>query len=361
MGAPRIERLDLNGILNGGMDSWFRFYQTTPTVTVNTATGIAQSYVADRMGYGTAGSTVKNFTIARSTQVPTRAQVGELLNYSLQFSCVTAITSPAATDVVLPIRYRMEGRDYAKYHGKTSTFGFWIFVTSSASFPIQVPVAFGNTSRSYVTTVQVNANSTWQFCTVTVPFESSGSYSFDNSLGIQITIGAGAVGSNYLATPNTWSSGDLYGVSGAFNVMGVNTNIMRVTGIGMVEGVGDLSGNFVRQGRTIQGEEYLLQRYFRLITGTGGVAVSTTTADQSVAFFPEMRAAPTMGFTGALQITDQTTTDFNQSSGNISQVSVKATGGRFRIANFTGLTTGKYYSLEPDNGGGTWATADAEL
>lgn len=262
MGVPRIERFEQNAIINGSMSFWQRV--AAATTTVNTATPVPQTYAADRHGYLTAGSTVKNFSIVRSSDLPTMAQMGENLANSYMFSCLTAITSPAATDLVLPLRHRLEGFDYQRFPGNVATLGFWIKVTSTASFPISVPVAIGNTSRSYVTTVPVAANNIWQFCTVQVTFEGVSGYSFDNSMGIQITIGAGAVGSNFVAgSANTWLAGDFYGVSGAFNSMGVNTNVVRVAAMSLVLGVADAAGgNFVRAGRSRMVEFQMCQRFY---------------------------------------------------------------------------------------------------
>jgi hypothetical protein len=304
MGAPRIERLDVNGIINAGMDRWERVLGAT--TTVNTATPTS-GYTADRFRYGTTGTTVKNFSVLRSTDIPSAAQVGERLNYSYQFNCLTAITSPASGDVVVPIQYLMEGQDYAKYHGKLATFGFWIKVTSTATFPINVPVAFSapQVTRCYVTTVSVTANNTWQFVTFNLTFESAGAFAFDNSAALKITVGAGAVGSaNLAASANTWVAGDSFSVSGAFNSMGVNTNVIRVTGFGIYEGAVSPQGNFIRAGRSLHGDFLLCKRYCEVWSGLSagqgvgnGAYVTTTNGRILLPFTVAKRAFPSVSFT----------------------------------------------------------------
>lgn len=361
MGAPRIDRLQ-NGIINAPLELWQRVGNAT--TTINTATPVSGA-TADRVLYGTSGGTVKNFSLQRdASDVPSLIGTGNHPpSASYRINCLTAITSPAAGDLVNPWQYRIEGYDYYPYHGNAVTFSFRIKVTSTATFPIQVPVAIGNNSRSYVTTVQVDANSTWQQCFVNLTLESGGSYNFDNTLGIKITIASGAVGSNFIASSaNTWLAGDFQSVSGAFNSMGVNTNVIRIACPQLVLGtLNSATGlRFARAGRNIAHEIELSRRYGQYLYGGVGVAINTTTTDVYAAFVPEMRAIPTPSVIGGnVQISDQFALDFNQSSPSVSAVAFNARGGRCRCGNFTGLTVQRFYSYENDGAGQIFL--DAEL
>lgn len=261
MGAPRLERLDKNIIINGWMDYWQRV--VGGTTTINDAAG-GNTYTADRYLCGRAGSTTKNFSILRSTDVPTIAQAGGKAAYSYQVNFLTAHT-PAATDTCSVMQYRLEGYDYAKIHDKTVAIGFWIKLTSTATFPItNFPVALNGTTHSYVTHVTINANNTWQFVKFQVPMGIFGTQ-FTTSLAMRLTIGS-ASGSNFqTATLNSWVSGpDYFNSSASFNLFSVNTNVMRVTGVTLIEGTTDMlnEGSMIRAGANISEELALCQRYY---------------------------------------------------------------------------------------------------
>lgn len=343
-----------NLILNGALHFWQR--TGSSTTTINTAGGA--SYIADRFARRNFGATNKNYSIVRSTDVPTAAQAGYVLPFSNQFSCLTAITSPVAADAVAHFQYSMEGYDYSQIHGRTAILGFWVKSTKTGSFP----VAFGNGTRSYVSSFTVNSANTWEQKSVTLTFESSGSYSFDNSLGLKITFAAGAVGSNSQAgSLNTWSAGDFYSTAALANIMDSNTNVIKITGIQL--NLGATLAPFKLYGDSVNAELVGCQRYFEksydidVIPGTidvNGKFFSVLRSDgafqMSVPFKQVKRATPSV-------------TPYSDSSGASGKVEVSGPGD----ISVTPSAVGQFEFILSASGGtapGTGAghfTADAEL
>jgi hypothetical protein len=261
MGTPRIDRNDRNFIINGNFDFWQRVVGTT--TTVNTASTV-YLYTADRMScYGT-GATSKNFSILRSTDVPTPAQSGNASLYSYRFNCLTALTSPAAGDLVRPLTYRMEGQDYQRLHGKACTLSFWVKSSKTGTFPVAFNTVSGP-NRNLISTFAISAANTWEFKTVAVTFESTGAYLFDNQLAMEITLAPAAQGTTWQGgSLNAWSTGTFYTTTAAAfaNIMDLNTNNMLFAQVSLVEGSSMGATGFSRAGRTIQEELALCQRYY---------------------------------------------------------------------------------------------------
>ena len=95
--------------------------------------------------------------------------------------------------------------------------------------------------------------------------------------------------------------------------------------------------------RPLQIEKMLVWRYLRPIVGFLGVANSGSNMQAALAH-QGMRAAPSYTATAALDMTDGYTADFSQSSANVGTVHEQtADNGRVDIANFSGLTSGRFH------------------
>ena len=257
--APRIDKIEKNAWINGNFDFWQRIAGNT--VTINTATP-QNFYGADRVLTATGGPTVKNYSIVRSTDVPTVAQSGFTASYSYLFTAISAIASPTATDVVNN-EYRIEGLDYARFHGKTAYLNFWVKNSVAGTYPISV---YANTpvNQSLVTSYTVNSPNTWEFKSLPITFQSAGAYAFDVSWQISIRMIAGGIGSNFNAAAlNTWQSGNFVthpSITG--NVMGAAGQTTRFSMISLTETAIAQGATYERAGRTYAGELQLCQRYY---------------------------------------------------------------------------------------------------
>jgi hypothetical protein len=120
--------------------------------------------------------------------------------------------------------------------------------------------------------------------------------------------------------------------------------------------------------RPIGTELSLCKRYFQRYTGgvgcgLTGVANSGTTLIMNFSLNTDMRVAPTVvSGSGQIWISDQYVTD--QSTASVSVASpqgVNTQGGRLTLGNFSGLTTGRYYSTPASSIGSGLIDFGAEL
>lgn len=247
-----------NHIINGVLDFWQEKVGTT--TTVNTAT-TTTTYPADMIKVVSTGATVKNYSLVRVTDVPTLAQSGFQSTYSLKFTTLTAIGSYAAGDLIETFRYDMEGLDYEKLHSKQVTLGFWIKASVAGIYS----VSFNNNAfdRCYVTTVTVNGANTWEFKTLTITLDTTGTWLFDTSVGLSIIIG-GLGGSTYTTSSlNQWQAGTFIVASTATNFIGTINSTFQIAQLSLVEGpLGLGAKGFARRGDSLQAELAMCQRYY---------------------------------------------------------------------------------------------------
>lgn len=283
-----------NIAINGAFDLWQEKQGTT--TTVNTAASQSPLFTADMFKARSFGTTVKNYNFLRSTNIPSLAQSGFQSTYSYQFQVLTAIASPAAGDLVLPIEYSVEGFDYEKIHTKTVTFGFWFFATVPGTYSF----ALGNSagSRSYVTTFTVNGASTWEFKTITVTLDNTGTWAFDNTVGITVFIAAFSGSGTATSTLNAWQSANVVAATTATNYFATVNAIINIAQFSIVEGpLGFGATGFARQGKDIQQETSMCLRYYWKSSANAVLCAgefNTTTAVRGIIQFPvQMRTPPT--------------------------------------------------------------------
>lgn len=260
-----------NLAINGALDFWQRVGSSTTTVN---SSSIQATITADMFKFDSGGSTNKNYSVVRSTDVPSQAQSGFVSTYSYLFTMLTGIASPAAGDYVVPIDYRMEGLDYEKIHAKVATFGFWFksSIAGTYSFALQN----GSQNRSYVTTFSQSGANTWQYQTITVQMDSSGTWNFDNTIGLIVLIGAVAGSTSSTSSLNQWQSGSFLAASSGTNWQATTNATVQIAQFSIVEGpLGLGATGFQRQGKSIAQESALCLRYFESVPWTGTPYSST--------------------------------------------------------------------------------------
>lgn len=248
-----------NIAINGALDFWQD--KVSSTTTVNTATG-GTVWIADMVRASHAGTSVKNFSVVRSTNVPDVSQCGFDVQYSSQFTQITGIPSLAATDIINPFLYSVEGYDYQRMHGKKVTFGIWAFssIAGTYSFGLRNSAA----TRSYVTTFNINQANTWEFKQITVQMDTSTSgYDFTTGVGILVSIGSVAGSSNVQSPSTSWQNNGLSVANTATNWAGTSGAVLRFTLFSIVEGsMGFGAKGFQRSAPTVAAELVACQHYY---------------------------------------------------------------------------------------------------
>tara|TARA_R100000995_G_scaffold36735_1_gene16785 strand:- start:1165 stop:2313 length:1149 start_codon:yes stop_codon:yes gene_type:complete len=278
----------LNKIINGDM----RVDQRDGTATIN-ATSV--TYNVDRwLGRGVASAGV--FTLAQDTTSPAN------FTNSLK-ATVTTADSSIASGSSYRVQQMIEGNNIADLNWGTSdaqsvTLSFW--VRSSVTGTFGGSVANGDYDRFNVFSYTISVADTWEYKTVTITGDTSGTWYTNTSIGIRLNFSLGA-GSTLLASAGSWGSSAKEGVTGQTNVIATNSATFYVTGVQLQTGSGASNFEYLQFGQQM----LLCQRYFYSLGGTAayefiahGMFTGTTTPLLRAELPVKMRSAPTLSTSG---------------------------------------------------------------
>ena len=268
-----------NRIINGDM----RINQRGASVTTSS------TYVTDRWQWDN-NTTSATLTFAQSSTAPTG------FTNSLGITVGTADTSIAAGDLV-DFRQYIEGNNVADFGLGTAsavsfTVSFW--VRSSVTGTYGASFRNSDSSRVYVSTFVINAANTWEYKTITVAGDTTGTWYTDNQRGLGMNICL-AGGSNYQTTAGVWTAtGNYRTTSAQANFLATTGATFYITGVQLE--AGSVATSFER--RSYGTELQLCQRYYQIGSITcykpthGG-----STALISTQYLCQTRATPTITVT----------------------------------------------------------------
>lgn len=230
--------------------------------------------------------------------------------------------------------------DWGTANAKPVTLSFW--VRSSLTGTFGGSVYNDDASRSQSFSYSINSANTWEYKTVVIQGDTTGTWNKTNLAGIRVQWSLGA-GSSYLGTSGVWGSTLLFGVPGQQSIVGTNGATFYLTGVQLE--VGSVATSFERRPYGL--ELALCQRYYETCAYdimTYGYVSNGNTFYKYTPFNVTKRTAPTMSFTnvGVNGFSNSAATNLSQVNG-ISWLNV---------ANYTGA--GSLYSIV------SWA-ASAEL
>ncbi len=280
-----------NRIINGAMAIDQR--NAGASVTVNSG---GQFFTADRFYAQAQGGGV--FTIQQSSTAPTG------FTNSIIATVTTADTSLAGTDFYV-IKQRIEGFNSADLGwgaagAQTVTLSFW--VRSSITGTYTGALINSAENRSYPFSYSISAANTFEYKTVTIAGDTTGTWVTNNGIGISVGFALG-VGSTYLGTAGSWAGSRLEGATGQTAWISTNGATFYLTGVQLE--VGTVATPFER--RQYGQELALCQRYY-LPVGYGellGVFQGPNNAVLWVNYPVQMRASPTTTFPSLTNAVDQ--------------------------------------------------------
>jgi hypothetical protein len=281
-----------NRIINGDMQIDQRNAGASVTLTSG---GI---YTVDRwIGF-------ENTDGAMTAQQSTAAPTG-FIN-SLLFTTTTADSSLSSTQFSCLQQY-IEGRNltdlgWGTANAKTITISFWVRSSLTGTFGGALRNAAGD--RTYPFTYTISAANTWEYETITIAGDTTGTWLTTNAIGVQVTFGLG-VGTDLSGTAGSWSGNNNLSATGAVNVMGTLNATWQITGVQFEVGSTATSFDQLPYGTELQ----LCQRYFQKIgfgsgNGVAGIAVRETSNTAGIGFaLPvALRTNPTMTVSGANRV-----------------------------------------------------------
>jgi hypothetical protein len=215
---------------------------------------------------------------------------------SLQFTTTTADASLSALQYAI-LRQNIEGfnfsdANFGTANAKTVTLSFWVRSSLTGTFG----GALNNNAvdRSYPFTYTISVADTWEYKSVTIAGDTSGTWLTNNSVGARVHWGLG-VGSTYSGTAGAWAGATYFSATGAVSVIGTLNATWYVTGVQFE--VGSVATPFER--RPFGTELALCQRYYYRVTLTAtaqdfgnGFNSDTVTARVLVPFPTTMRTNP---------------------------------------------------------------------
>lgn len=277
-----------NRIINGDM----RIDQRTNGSGLSISQALA-GFGVDRFSSSVSGATVG--TLQRSSVAPAG------FTNSLSFTVTTPDTSMTGTDVVT-IWQRIEGYNVADFgwgtsNASTITLSFWVRSSVTGSYGVR----FSNSGydRTYVAMYSISASNTWEYKTITLPGDTTGTWNTTNGNGVVVEFCISTGTTYHSSTSGSWQSGNFVSTSAQTNLVSTNGATFYMTGVQLEKGSVATSFDYRPYGTELQ----LCQRYCVAFDnrpiGTSyykfGVATwtSSTSAMVNVTFPVTMRSAPT--------------------------------------------------------------------
>ena len=192
--------------------------------------------------------------------------------------------------------YNVADLDFGKATAKTITISFW--VRSSLTGTFGGSIRNGAADRSYAFSYTISSANTWEYKTVTIAGDTSGTWLTTNGIGFRVLFGLG-VGASASTTAGAWTAGNFASATGATSVVGTNGATFYITGVQLE--VGTSATPFERR---LYGQELAnCQRYFEKIQPDSGyqmLASGFVTATTNGAFclpYSIKRTSPSFTFT----------------------------------------------------------------
>jgi hypothetical protein len=289
-----------NIALNGAMD----VNQFTPGGLLNLSSG-ASVYAVDQ--WLTSFTNATAAFQAQKISPPGSPPFGLAFPACLQLKATTAMLSLGTNDIAL-LYQNFEGYRIAKLgcgsaSGTGVAIGFWVYATVAGTGALSI--SNPNGTRCYLADFTVTSPATWQWVTIIVPPETSGSWVTTNAVAwypfLTFAVGPGSRGAS------GWNAGNFLGTSATTNFFASAGNVVCITGVVILPGAeAPSAARSPLLMRPTPEELKLCQRYYwsdynyGTALGTadslGTNAIATGTARLlSPGYFPvEMRVAPSI-------------------------------------------------------------------
>jgi hypothetical protein len=333
-------------------------------------TGVSSSdnYVTDN--FFTTVSSLGTFSISQDTDVPT----GSGFRKSLKLDCTTAASVDGASDYIA-FQKRIESQDLQLLKKGTSsaeyvTIAFWVKSTVTGTATLEIE---DENSRTISQTYTISSANTWEKKVLSFVGDTSGALGNDNAKGITLIwwLGAGTTFTSGSLNTSWNAQNNANRVSSSnINIASSTDNNFYVTGVQLEVGQFDSNSIPSFQFEDVGTNLNRCRRYCFVsgYSGDGGakcvadfgIAIGATVVDSYMDLKPEMRAAPSMSNSGALNISNGSSAVAASAIAINSTINSRQFAG-VRTTCSSGLTGGALYRIEESGSSGAIITLDAEL
>jgi hypothetical protein len=194
------------------------------------------------------------------------------------------------------------------------TLSFWVRSSLTGTFGGALENASVN--RAYPFTYTISSSNTWEYKTITVVGDTTGTWGTGNGVGIRVWLNLGA-GSTFSGTAGAWAAADYRSATGATSVVGTNGATFYITGVQLEKGSTATTFDYRPYGTEFQ----LCQRYYETFEAGAsntnyavGFARTTTTATFNLSFKVPKRATDWSGSVSGTLAVESGGSDFTLSS-----------------------------------------------
>lgn len=212
-----------NAIINGDFQVW-----QDGTSFAAMANG---QYISDNGRYNKTGAMVH--TGSQSADVPTVAEAGRKILYSLLIDCTTIDSSIAAGDFATFSTF-VEGYNFVNIAGVGLCHQFWHKHTKIGTYC----VSYRNSGadRSFVREYTQAVSDTWELATVLIDASpTAGTWDYTNGVGLQVIFTI-AAGSTFQTTAGAWQTGNYLATSNQVNACDSTSNNFMLAGVQLEKG-----------------------------------------------------------------------------------------------------------------------------
>jgi hypothetical protein len=190
--------------------------------------------------------------------------------------------------------YRCARLQWGTANAQPITLSFWVDANRPGNYSGSITNSAAN--RSYPFTFTVNAATTWEYKTITIPGCTDGTWAKDNTTGLQVFLSL-MVGTNLQGAAGAWTNINRLGVTGSVNGVAATSDFMLISGVTVIpgnEGPSAARSPFIM--RPYDQEIITCQRYWRWLPySLYNMAYQAEQLLVQMNFGTPMRAAPTIG------------------------------------------------------------------
>jgi hypothetical protein len=228
---------------------------------------------------------------------------------SLVFTTGTADTSLSAAQycgaVQLVEGFNVADLGWGTANASTVTLSFW--VRSSLTGTFSGSLRNSAADRAYVFTYSISSANTWEYKTITVAGDTSGTWLTNNGIGLRLWFSFGAGSTYSTSTTGSWVAGNFFNQTGSVALIGTASATFYITGVQLEKGSTATSFDYRPYGTELA----LCQRYYEksynvdVVPGTattaGAILFQVSSATQTCfnsqrPFAVQKRATPTITY-----------------------------------------------------------------